>query len=175
MKLFLGQGTSMQPFEFWHPRVFEAPYYLYLLLQCARRRLPVKFLAKANYELDHGELGLGSKYSTQMAFAQSRFLPTELLDAPQTISTFLKTLDGFTKSHGYPIILKPDIGAVGKGILKLNSRSEASRVVSVIQAPYLLQAFTPFSFEYGVFFIRKNGVVQNSWGRTYEWVVRRSR
>ena len=78
----------------------------------------------------------------------------------KTIGTFLKALDGFTKSHGYPIILKPDIGAVGKGILKLNSRSEASRVVSVIQAPYLLQAFTPFSFEYGVFFIRKNGVNQ---------------
>ncbi|MFB3106437.1 MAG: hypothetical protein ACE1ZA_16160 [Pseudomonadales bacterium] len=150
----------MRPFEFWHPRVFEAPYYLYLLLQCARRGLPIKFLAKANYALDHGELGLGSKYSTQMAFAQNGFLPTLLLDAPQTTSALAKTIDTFAETHGYPIILKPDIGAVGKGIMKLDERPDTSKIVGAIQGAYLLQAFTPLAFEYGVFFIRKKGINQ---------------
>ena len=66
-------------FEFWHPRVFESPYYLYLVVGAWLRGLSIKSLAKANYALDHGEIGIGSKFKTQMAFNQARFLPTELL------------------------------------------------------------------------------------------------
>lgn len=148
----------MRPFEFWHPRVAESPYYAYLLAQCLWRRLPVKYLAKANYALDHGELGLGSKYSTQMAFAQQRFLPTVLLDPVQAKTPLEYEIQDFVRRNGYPVLLKPDIGAVGKGIIKVNSDSEAAAVVGTLQGPYLLQAFTPLNFEYGVFFLRKNGV-----------------
>ena len=148
----------MRSFEFWPPRVFEAPYYLYLVLKCARRMLPIKYLAKANYALDHGELGLGSKYTTQMAFAQNRFLPTTLLEAYQTPSALEQTIDTFVQAHGYPVVLKPDIGALGKGVMKIRSKADAERVREVIQVPFLLQAFSPFTYEYGVFFTRKKGV-----------------
>ena len=150
----------MRPFEFWHPRVFEAPYYLYLVLRCAQRGLPIKHLAKANYALDHGELGLGSKYKTQMAFAQNCFLPTRLLEPRQSTKALEQTIDTFVQAHGYPVILKPDIGAVGKGVMKISKKSDVARVCEVIQGPFLIQEFSPFTHEYGVFFARKHGVDQ---------------
>ncbi|MEM7098051.1 MAG: hypothetical protein AAF541_07315 [Pseudomonadota bacterium] len=140
-------------FEFWHPRLFEAPYYLYLLLGCLRYRLPPKHLAKANYALDHGELGLGSKFATQMAFDQAYFLPSILLTdgTPEEIERAML----FAEQHGWPVILKPDIGAVGKGIQKLHNAEEIKLAVSKLQSPSILQKFTPANFEYGVFYVRR--------------------
>lgn len=143
-------------FEFWHPRLFESPYYLWLLVQCARRRLPIKFLAKANYALDHGELGLGSKFSTQMAFDQHRFLPAILLDptAPDRVSR----AQSFAAKVGYPIILKPDIGAVGKGVEKYSTQPELLTAVQHLRCDSILQQYTEANLEYGVFYCRSQGV-----------------
>lgn len=143
-------------FEFWHPRLFESPYYLYLLGQCARQRLPIKYLAKANYALDHGELGLGSKFSTQMAFDQDKFLPSILLDPNDPGRA--DQARTFAASVSYPVILKPDIGAVGKGIEKIASESELIGAVDALRCASLLQQFTEANAEYGVFFCRSEGV-----------------
>ena len=148
----------IRPFEFWHPRLFEAPYYLYLLAQCARHQLPVKYLAKANYALDHGELGLGSKYSTQMAFEQSRFLPSMLLLSNKPADQ--QRAAQFATQHQFPLILKPDIGAVGKGIEKIASLDQLKQAVEQLQSPSILQQFTAANFEYGVFYTRSKGVGQ---------------
>ena len=114
----------MKHFEFWHPRLFELPYYLYLLGGCALRLLPIKSLAKANYALDHGEIGIGSKVQTQFAFDQTHFLPTEAL--PDTLNPGAKEalVLQFGEKHGYPLILKSDIGSVGKGVVKLLASNE---------------------------------------------------
>lgn len=148
----------MRHFEFWHPRVFEAPYYAYLCTQCLRRRLPIKHLAKANYGLDHGELGLGSKFTTQMQFAQESFLATALIDPEQTPEQLERLIVEFAQTHGYPVILKPDIGAVGKGIVKISNVDDVANLASLIRTPFLMQAFSAHAHEYGVFFTRKNGV-----------------
>ena len=145
----------MKPFEFWHPRVFEAPYYAYLLAQCAKLGLAPKHLPKANYALDHGELGLGSKYSTQMRFAQTHFLATSLVSFGVDTSANARALNGFATEYGYPFIVKPDIGAVGKGILKVNNEGDVARAAAAFRGDFLLQAYTPYAFEYGLFFVRR--------------------
>lgn len=146
----------MRHFEFWHPRILETPYYLYLMLGALRRRLPFKFIAKANYALDHGELGFGSKMATQLAFDQSKFLPTIALPGMDAQKDTLTALD-FAKTHHYPLILKPDRGRVGKGLYKVHNDSELVAVVDSRSAPYLLQRYTPDQFEYGIFFVRHHG------------------
>lgn len=143
----------MKPYEFWHPRIFEAPYYLYLLLGCLRYRLPVKYLAKANYALDHGELGLGSKFATQMAFDQAYFLPTILLEKSDPADQDAATR--FAQRHGWPLILKPDMGAVGKGIQKLHNQAELDHAINNMRSPSLLQQFYDANVEYGVFYVRQ--------------------
>lgn len=146
----------MRPYEFWHPRLFEAPYYVYLLWRCLRRGLPPMHIAKANWALDHGELGLGSKFSTQEAFAQDRFLPSILI-CPEPSTDPVTRATEFAKAHGFPLILKPDIGAVGKGIVKVSDLQVLQRHMRELVAPHILQVFTPWPEEYGVFFTRRRG------------------
>lgn len=143
--------------EFWHPRVFETPYYLALLGLCARHALPIKYLAKANYALDHGEIGIGSKYATQMAFEQSRFPATKLIDAALSSTQKRAAMIEFATQHGYPFILKPDIGAVGKGLIKVNDESELSAALVTLSCNYIVQAYCAKPSEFGVFFVRYKG------------------
>ncbi len=158
--------TSMKHFEFWPPRLFEAPYYLALAWGCLRNGLAPRSLAKANYALDHGELGLGSKFSTQLAFDQGHFPATELLstvdsgglDANKTrAELWAEQISNFANKQGYPVIVKPDIGAVGKGVQMVSSQNEIEGVVASLQVDQLLQAFCTEPCEFGVFYVRESG------------------
>ena len=148
----------MKHFEFWHPRLFELPYYLCLLAGCARRLLPIKSLAKANYALDHGEIGIGSKVHTQFAFEQTRFLPTAALPETLTAAAKESLVADFAEQFGYPLILKSDIGSVGKGVVKVHSPADIAGRVQALRGPYLVQQFTANNVEFGVFFVRQRGV-----------------
>lgn len=143
--------------EFWHPRLFETPYYLSLLALCARHALPPKFLAKANYALDHGEIGIGSKYATQMAFEQSRFPATTLLGADLTREQKRAALVSFARQHGFPFVLKPDMGAVGKGLIKVRDEPALEEALAKVRCDYIVQAYCAQPSEFGVFFVRHQG------------------
>ncbi len=145
----------MKHFEFWHPRLFEAPYYAYLLARSALKGMGPRQLPKANYALDHGELGLGSKYSTQLKFDQSYFPATVRLDFPledpQPLSLFVAQV-------GYPIIIKPENGAVGKAVYKVNDATEQDEVVAGLSGSFLVQAYCTYPEEFGVFYVKKQGI-----------------
>ena len=144
----------MQHFEFWHPRVFEAPYYAHLLSRCALKGISPRTIPKANWALPDGELGLGTKYQTQMAFDQSRFPATALARLPKDCAQ----VHTFAQNHGFPFILKPLLGTVGKGVLKASSPAELEQLLTCLSGDYLLQSFCPHSTEFGVFYIHKAGI-----------------
>jgi len=152
----------IKPYEFWHPRLFELPFYVYLAFQCLRYRLPLRGLAKANYALYHGEIGIGSKFDSQMKFDQQLFLPTALLEADWNREEKVAFVTRFVEEHGYPLILKPDVGLVGKGILKLHDDSEARARISQLSGSYLVQQFTPKDCEWGIFYCRSKGTAEIS-------------
>ena len=143
--------------EFWHPRLFELPFYFYLGLYCLIQRVSIPTLAKANAALDHGEIGIGSKFHTQQQFDQHLFLPTMLLAEDLAVSEKKSAIQSFAALHGYPLILKPDIGLVGKGLIKVIDEQTAHESAHKILGNYLLQKFTPFTFESGIFYTRKSG------------------
>lgn len=147
----------MKHFEFWSPRLFEAPYYLYLGLLCLRHGLGIRDLAKANYALDHGEIGIGSKLATQEAFDQSHFLPAIVLEAAAPFEEKIRDTLIFAEQHGWPLILKPDMGCVGKGVSKLDCAASARARLRDSVGDQILQKFTAHNVEYGVFFVRVNG------------------
>lgn len=161
-QLFRGSAANVKHWEFWPARLFEAPYYVYLGLLCLRYLLPPKHLAKANYALDHGEIGIGSKYVTQMAFPQARFPPTDLIEADAADALKAAHIREFGAGHGYPIILKPDIGAVGKGVMKLESPEAIEAVLPHLRCNYLVQGYVDLPNEYGVFYARVGGCSQIS-------------
>ena len=147
----------MKHFEFWNPRLFELPYYLYLLLGASIRGLSIKSLAKANYVLDHGEIGIGSKYQTQQAFEQKYFLPTVFIAAGSSDEAKQTLIEDFASMHGYPLILKSDVGSVGKGVVKLAGLEDVIKKIPSLEGAYILQKFTPLEKEYGVFYVRHYG------------------
>ena len=150
-------GFKIKPYEFWHPRIFETPYYLYLGWQCLINRLSIKNLTKANYGLNHGEIGIGSKYESQMVFSQQHFMPTILLAEELSVADKKQAIYDFIDEHGYPVLLKSDVGCVGKGICKLSSAADVEAKAPVLLGPYLLQKFTKHPYECGVFYTRKKG------------------
>ena len=153
--------------EFWNPKVFEIPLYIYLAGLCLRYRVPPTGLAKANSALDHGEIGIGSKFHTQQQFSQSHFLPTEKLDFSEAslatserekiLRVNLEKARAFSQQYSYPIIFKPDIGMVGKGILKIGSEQELEIRIGELYGQYLLQQFTALPAEFGVFYMHYQG------------------
>jgi hypothetical protein len=117
----------------------------------------VRALAKANYGLYHGEIGIGSKFKTQQAFEQDYFLPTILIEHSLSFKDKQKKAEEFIEEVGYPVILKSDVGCVGKGISKISSDSDLVEKLPLLIGDYILQKFTPFKEEFGIFFIRQNG------------------
>ena len=147
----------MKSYEFWNPRVFEAPFYCYLAWQCLINRISIRTLPKANYALDHGEIGIGSKLKSQMVFNQTRFLPSELIAAIATADEKQRQIAMFAQTHGFPLILKSDVGCVGKGVTKLNSTKDISAKAPLLLGDFILQKFTPFPYELGIFYTRLRG------------------
>jgi hypothetical protein len=148
----------MKKYEFWNPRLFELPYYLYLGWRCLISGVSIRNLAKANYALDHGEIGLGSKLESQLVFDQQFFLPSALLLNEDSVEQKKRFIFEFIETHGYPVVLKSNVGSVGKGIVKLSSEADVEKHTPRLLGDYILQKFTPLPYECGVFYIRLNGV-----------------
>jgi hypothetical protein len=147
----------IKKYEFWNPRLFELPFYLYLGAHCLIKRVGIKGLAKANYALDHGEIGLGSKFDSQLAFDQRFFLPSVLIEDSLSIDQKKNEIHEFIKLHGYPVILKSNVGSVGKGIAKVTSAADIDKHTPRLLGDFILQKFTSNSYECGVFYIRHKG------------------
>lgn len=147
----------IKKYEFWNPRLFEIPFYIYLGLQCLINRVGIKGLAKANYALDHGEIGLGSKFDSQLAFDQRFFLPSVLIEGSLTVDQKKDQIHAFVKQHGYPVILKSNVGSVGKGIVKVSTDDDVDKHTPRLLGGYILQKFTSNPFECGVFYVRQKG------------------
>jgi hypothetical protein len=147
----------IKKYEFWHPRLFEIPFYLYLGTQCLINRIGIKGLAKANYALNHGEIGLGSKFDSQLAFDQRYFLPSVLIEDSLSVDQKKDQIHAFVHQYGYPVILKSNVGSVGKGIVKISTDDDIDKHTPRLLGGYILQKFTSNPFECGVFYIRQSG------------------
>jgi len=144
-------------YEFWPARLFEAPFYLWLGLQCLLHGIGIRTLAKANYALNHGEIGLGSKFDTHQAFDEKYFLPTRLMSETLSTAEKITFIENFANQHGYPLLLKSNVGCVGKGIIKLHGDDEIEDLLPSLVGDYIVQKFTHFNIEYGVFYSRISG------------------
>ena len=137
--------------------MFELPFYLYLGWQCLKRGLSIKTLAKANYALDHGEIGLSSKFDSQMAFNQDYFMPTELIEDSLNVDEKKERIRKFIEAHNFPVVLKSNLGSVGKGIVKLEMDSDVDKHTPRLLGGYIIQKYTSNPYECGVFFVRVGG------------------
>ncbi|MDA1267449.1 MAG: VTT domain-containing protein, partial [Planctomycetota bacterium] len=62
----------------------------------------------------------------------------------------------FTAEHGYPAVLKPNVGQRGSGVQVCRDAAHLERAVRAMTVDCVLQAFAP-GVEFGVFYARKPG------------------
>ncbi len=70
----------------------------------------------------------------------------EPFESETKLDTFLKALDLI-----YPIIIKPDAGERGKGVVKIYTKLELKTHLAEIKSNYLVQEYVTHLLEYGVF------------------------
>ncbi len=139
--------------EFWPGWLFYIPIVGWILVCGIRFRHWTAFTA-ANPGMDNGSV-VGERKSRTLLPLQDRLpdaLPeTHLISAatPQALAV----VDRLVEHHGWPLILKPDIGQRGRGVAVIRNRAQAEAyLASAAQSGFavLAQAFAS-GVEYGVF------------------------
>lgn len=119
----------------------------------------VPSLLKANYGLDHGGYAFASKFDIQKYVGAKHFPATHFLAAATSFTAKRQSLQSFAETHGYPFVLKPDKGYVGKGIFIVENIEDLESALPYLDLDYLVQAFVPGKVEFGLFYVRDNGRV----------------
>ncbi len=132
----------------------DVAYYALIVIHQLVRLRGLKQILKANYGIDHGGYAFASKYSIQEYVGHEYFPKTVVLPVVLHQSEKISIIKDFVAEHGYPFILKPDQGYVGKGVFKIDSFSDVERLLGTLSVDYLIQAFVPGQIEFGLFYVR---------------------
>jgi hypothetical protein len=154
--------TRYRGWEYWNTFLFEAPAHLRLAFGLMRRRLGARELCKANWSLDHGGFAFASKFEIQQLFPAANFPATTLVDTGEPLSENLSRVATLQRrlSHQWPLILKPDNGRIGRGVVRVRDDAELHKVLKAVEGRYLVQEYCNLPFEAGVFFYRLAGKAQ---------------
>ncbi len=147
----------MRHHEFWPPAFFEIPYYVRLALGALRRGLSPFDLLKANHGIDHGGFAFASKEKIQKSIGEGHFPKSLLVSATLSLKKKKERILIFSEQNGWPLILKPDSGFTGRGVRKVTSEENLSRILPHLFMDYLVQAYIEEPEEYGVFYVRHHG------------------
>lgn len=146
-----------RPFEFWPNETHEIPFHLFLLFFCLIRGISPKSLLKANYGLPYAGLGFASKWDIQQSIGADKFPKTLLVDRTWSDEMKIEQIKTFGKYSEYPLILKPDVGMTGQGMMKLHNSRDIKKGLPLLTHNYLLQTFIPGTLEFGIFYERIGG------------------
>lgn len=94
---------------------------------------------KADYQLDHGDIGIGSKREIQQLFDQSYFPPSRLLPSQWDYQTKREAIQPIIQNYGFPIICKPDYGLKGKAVIKVHTPQELRSAIPKLKGNYICQ------------------------------------
>jgi pimeloyl-ACP methyl ester carboxylesterase/membrane protein DedA with SNARE-associated domain len=143
--------------EYWSPSVFYAPVVLYVLWLGIRNRGLTLFTA-ANPGIEAGGFINESKAAilAGLAAAGDAVPPWRLLPTGADVAGRRESARRFASYHGLalPIVLKPDAGQRGSGVVVARSWSAVDDYLARARYDVLAQAYVPGE-EFGVFYARK--------------------
>lgn len=129
---------------------------IFLFLSVKHRITPFA-LVKANPEFKYGGMEIDSKYDIHKKLLSSPdFLVQERIDSSLSVRKRVEVVESFMKKEKltYPVIIKPERGCVGFGIKKITSKKDLEKNLCKIIVPYLVQKFSDYNYEYGVYYRR---------------------
>ena len=145
--------------EYWPPFVFYAPVALYVLWLGIRHRGLTLFTA-ANPGIEAGGFINESKAAILRGLVEAgdAVPPWRLLPAAHDVAVRCGDVRRFAADHGltFPIVLKPDAGQRGSGVLVARSWAAIDTYLARARYDVIAQAYVPGE-EYGVFYVRRPG------------------
>ncbi len=143
--------------EYWPPSVFYVPVALYVLWLGIRHRGLTLFTA-ANPAIEAGGFINESKAAILKGLAAAGDVvpPWRLLPASHDEAARRDDFRSFVAEHGlpFPIVLKPDTGQRGSGVMIARSWAAVDEYLSRARYDVLAQAYVE-GVEHGVFYARK--------------------
>ncbi len=140
--------------EYWNSTVVYAPLYPYWLWLSFKARA-FYFLTSANPRIENGGFIMESKMSVYKQMPAKYYPATALMQPGSPAKEIMQAI----KDHDlqFPMILKPDYGERGLGVQKVTSLPEIDVYANAVPVPFLIQAFVPYKYEIGVFFVKLPG------------------
>lgn len=108
------------------------------------------FFRGANPGIENGGFTLESKWKIQEGLDPRLFPKTVRISPNTSFSDVLKNCRNFT----FPMIVKPDIGGKGRGVVEIHSQSELRRYLNQCPIDFLIQEKCSYPLEAGIFFVQ---------------------
>lgn len=158
-RMFRGKLTRLRNWEFWPLYVFYAPVVVYILFLAAKFRSFTAFTASNPGIFSSGFVG-ESKHQIYKGLEAStptngHLLKHAVLDAGRDLEQNIAEIESFLEEHklDFPLVLKPDSGERGKGVLIARDRSRISSYLGNARGRVIVQEFAD-GVEASVFYFR---------------------
>ncbi|MDD3763147.1 MAG: hypothetical protein PHP86_07645 [Nevskiales bacterium] len=143
--------------EFWPAWLFYIPIVVWILLLGLRHRRPTLFTA-ANPAIDAGGV-VGERKHEVLAplqrHAPDLVAPLALLPADAPEARDAQAVD-FARRHGFPVVLKPDVGQRGRGVFIAHDEQALSQYLHRFGGDVIAQRYVAGE-EFGIFVARAPG------------------
>lgn len=154
-RLLVGKLKRLINWEFWPTYVIYFPVFFYLFFLWIKFK-SVTLFALANPAIPEGGFIKESKKEILDGIKQKESVALySKVNGSLTKAGKLNHIKSFQANHdlGFPIVLKPDIGERGKGVLLPKSEEELEMLIEEVQTDHICQEFIDGQ-EFGVFYYR---------------------
>lgn len=137
--------------EYWSFNTVYALLYPIFILYCIRAR-SFFFYSAANPTIENGGFLMESKKKIA-DIIPAEFQPITLFfEAATSPQIIIQQIN--QHQLNYPIIVKPDIGGRGRGVVKVNNETELIATVQKFLFSFIIQPFVNYENEIGLFYVR---------------------
>lgn len=141
-----------QPWQSWSPLRLYPRLIGHCLKLCWQHRTTPAVMMAANPIVPYGGLPFVPKSAMQAQF--ERVLPYIVLSHTDKLDRRQAALGAFMRQHPGPVILKPDTGHRGVGVVKCETKEAAVRQLHSQKWALIAQAYDDAPCEFGVFYAR---------------------
>ncbi len=151
-RLFLGRYRRLTRWEFWPPYVFYLPVVAWIAWLALRHR-SLAVATAVNPGIPLGGLVGESKAEILRALDASRVAGFAEIPASASADERRARARAFLSERSFPVVLKPDVGERGDGVMILRDEESLDRALLETTVDAILQEHVA-GCEYGLFYVR---------------------